>query len=113
MEMNKKALALLSVGHLVTDLNPGALPILLPFFKESLHLSYTMAGVILLFSNLTSSVIQPVFGYFSDKHPRGWILPLAPFACLPRNGGHWFHLCLFPSDLGRHGQWSWDCELSS
>ncbi|MBP1742894.1 MAG: hypothetical protein H6Q48_5187, partial [Deltaproteobacteria bacterium] len=35
MAMNKKALALLSIGHLVTDLNPGALPILLPFFKES------------------------------------------------------------------------------
>ena len=51
MAMNKKALALLSIGHLVTDLNPGALPILLPFFKESLHLSYTMAGGILLFGN--------------------------------------------------------------
>ena len=83
MAMNKKALALLSVGHLVTDLNPGALPILLPFFKESLHLSYTMAGGILLFGNLTSSVIQPIFGYFSDKRPRGWILPIAPLlACL-------------------------------
>jgi FSR family fosmidomycin resistance protein-like MFS transporter len=83
MAMNKKALALLSIGHLVTDLNPGALPILLPFFKESLHLSYTMAGGILLFGNLTSSVIQPIFGYFSDKHPRGWILPIAPLlACL-------------------------------
>jgi len=83
MKMNKKALALLSVGHLVTDLNQGVLPALLPFFKESLNLSYTMAGVILLFANITSSVIQPAFGYFSDKHPRGWILPLAPFlACL-------------------------------
>jgi len=82
MAMNKKALALLSIGHLVTDLNSGALPILLPFFKESLNLSYTMAGVIFLFGNLTSSVIQPAFGYFSDKHPRGWILPLAPvIAC--------------------------------
>jgi FSR family fosmidomycin resistance protein-like MFS transporter len=83
MAMNKRALALLSIGHLVTDLNPGALPILLPFFKESLHLSYTMAGGILLFGNLTSSVIQPIFGYFSDQHPRGWILPFAPLlACL-------------------------------
>jgi FSR family fosmidomycin resistance protein-like MFS transporter len=81
--MNKKALALLSFGHLVTDLNQGALPALLPFFKEALNLSYTMAGTILLFGNLTSSVIQPAFGYFSDRHPKGWLLPLAPFiACL-------------------------------
>ena len=81
--MNKKALALLSFGHLVTDLNQGALPALLPFFKEALNLSYTMAGTILLFGNLTSSVIQPAFGYLSDRHPKGWLLPLAPFiACL-------------------------------
>lgn len=81
--MNKKALALLSLGHLVTDLNQGALPALLPFFKEALNLSYTMAGTILLFGNLTSSVIQPAFGYLSDRHPKGWLLPLSPFiACL-------------------------------
>jgi FSR family fosmidomycin resistance protein-like MFS transporter len=83
MKMNKKALAVLSVAHFVTDINQGALPALLPFFKESMHLSYTMAGVILLFGNLTSSVIQPVFGYFSDKKPFGWFLALAPvIACL-------------------------------
>jgi FSR family fosmidomycin resistance protein-like MFS transporter len=83
MEPNKKALAILSAGHLVTDINQGALPALLPFFKEALNLSYTMAGTIVLFSNLTSSIIQPVFGHLSDRRPIGWFLPLAPFiACL-------------------------------
>ncbi len=81
--MNKKALAILSVGHLVTDINPGALPVLLPFFKEVLNLSYTMAGTILLFGNLTSSVIQPAFGFLSDRRPTKWFLPLTPLiACL-------------------------------
>ncbi|MGD0918207.1 MAG: MFS transporter [Thermodesulfobacteriota bacterium] len=83
MKMNKKALAILSAGHLVTDVNQGALPALLPFFKAALNLSYTTTGVILLFGNLTSSVIQPLFGYLSDRRPMGWFLPLAPFiACL-------------------------------
>ena len=83
MKINKKALAILSAGHLITDINQGALPVLLPFFKEALSLSYTMAGVILMFGNLTSSVIQPAFGYLSDKRPIGWLLPFAPFvACL-------------------------------
>lgn len=83
MEINKKALALLSAAHLVTDVNQGALPALLPFFKEALNLSYTTAGMILLFGNLTSSVIQPAFGFLSDRRPLGWFLPLAPFiACL-------------------------------
>ena len=66
MKINKKALALLSTAHFVTDLNQGALPALLPFFKEALNLSYTMAGTILLSANLTSSIIQPVFGHLSD-----------------------------------------------
>ena len=76
--MNWKALAILSIAHLVTDVNQGALPVLLPYFKETLHLSYTTAGVILLFSNITSSVIQPAFGYLSDRRPIGWFLPVAP-----------------------------------
>ncbi len=83
MKINKNALAVLSAGHLVTDVNQGALPALLPFFKAALNLSYTMSGTILLAANLTSSIIQPVFGHLSDKRPVGWLLPLAPFiACL-------------------------------
>ena len=83
MKINKKALAILCAAHLVTDANPGALPALLPFFKEAMNLSYTMAGVILLCSNLISSIIQPAFGYLSDRRPIKWLLPLAPFiACL-------------------------------
>jgi FSR family fosmidomycin resistance protein-like MFS transporter len=83
MKMNKKALAILSAGHLVTDINQGALPALLPIFKEALNLSYTTSGVILLSSNLTSSIIQPAFGHLSDRRPIGWFLPLSPLiACL-------------------------------
>ena len=83
MKMNKKALAVLSAGHLVTDVNQGALPALLPFFKAALNLSYTMSGTILLAANITSSIIQPVFGHLSDKRPVGWFIPLSPFvACL-------------------------------
>jgi FSR family fosmidomycin resistance protein-like MFS transporter len=82
-KLNKKALAILSVGHLFTDINQGCLPALLPFFKEAMNLSYTMSGVILLCANLTSSIVQPVFGYLSDRRPFGWFLPLSPLiACL-------------------------------
>jgi MFS transporter, FSR family, fosmidomycin resistance protein len=83
MKMNLKALVVLSAGHMVADFNQGALPALLPLFKEALHLSYTTAGIVLLFGNLTSSVIQPAFGYLSDRRPYGWVLPMSPFiACL-------------------------------
>jgi len=82
-KFNKKALAILSAGHLVTDVNQGALPALLPIFKEVLTLSYTTAGAVLLAANLTSSIVQPLFGHLSDRRPIGWFLPLAPLiACL-------------------------------
>ena len=83
MKTNKKALTILSAGHLVTDINQGALPALLSYFKEALNLSYTTSGVILLSANLTSSIIQPVFGHLSDRRPIKWFLPFSPLiACL-------------------------------
>jgi len=74
-KMNLKALLLLSMGHLITDINQGGLPVLLPFIKESLGLSYTAAGAIIMTSNLTSSTIQPLFGYLSDRWGASWLLP--------------------------------------
>jgi len=72
---NMRLLGLLSLGHMVIDINGGALPALLPFLKSSLSLSYTTSGVIILMSNITSSLVQPVFGYFADKTARRWLLP--------------------------------------
>ncbi len=74
--MDLKILFLLSLTHLITDINQGAVPALLPFMKESLGLSYTSAGIILLASNLTSSIIQPIFGFFSDLRPKVWLIPM-------------------------------------
>ncbi|UCD72405.1 MAG: MFS transporter [Syntrophobacterales bacterium] len=74
-KMDKKALSLLSLGHMVTDINQGAVPVLLPFIKEALHISYTKAGFILLLANMTSSIIQPAFGHLSDRYSQGWFLP--------------------------------------
>jgi FSR family fosmidomycin resistance protein-like MFS transporter len=77
--MNWKVLVLLIAGHFVTDINTGALPAFLPFIKESLDLSYTMTATIILVFNLTSSVIQPAFGYWSDRRSLRWLLPAGPF----------------------------------
>ena len=77
---NLKLLLVLSLGHLATDICQGALPIILPFLKVKLALSYATTGVIILASNLTSSVIQPLFGYLSDKKEKAFLLPLGCFA---------------------------------
>lgn len=78
--MNTKALALLGLGHMMVDLNTGALPALLPFLKTTLDLSYTMIGTLVLVASLSSSLIQPLFGYLSDRSARPWLLPFGVFA---------------------------------
>lgn len=73
--MRTKVLVLLSLGHLATDLAAGAWPVLLPILQASLHLSYSAAGVIALVFNVSSSVIQPLLGYWSDRVKSRWLLP--------------------------------------
>ncbi len=86
---NLKVLLLLSSGHMVVDLYQSALPAILPFIKDNLNLSYTLAGVVLIMANLTSSIIQPIFGLLSDKKEKAFLLPMgailagAGFSLLP------------------------------
>jgi MFS transporter, FSR family, fosmidomycin resistance protein len=74
---NARLIALLSVGHFVIDLNQGSLTAILPFLKNAHHLSYAAAGTIVLASSMTSSIIQPLFGYWADQAARRWMLPLS------------------------------------
>ncbi len=72
-----KALFLLAAAHLVIDLSSGALPVILPFFQKMLNLTYAQVGIIVLMQNLTSSVIQPIFGYITDKTLLPGLLPIS------------------------------------
>jgi FSR family fosmidomycin resistance protein-like MFS transporter len=68
-------MALLSSGHLATDFAGGALPALLPFLKDRFSLSYTAVGGVILASQASSSLIQPLFGLWSDRRGATWLLP--------------------------------------
>lgn len=72
-----RLLSLLALGHMVVDINQGSLAALLPFLKSALDLSYTATGTIVLMANITSSIVQPAFGYLADKTARRWLLPLS------------------------------------
>jgi FSR family fosmidomycin resistance protein-like MFS transporter len=74
-ELDKRAMAALSAGHCATDFANGALPALLPFFKDRFGLSYTLAAALVLASAASSSLIQPLFGAWSDRHGALWLLP--------------------------------------
>ena len=68
-------MAALSGGHLATDLAQGSLPALLPFLVDEFDLTYTMAAALVLAATFSSSVIQPVFGLWSDARGALWLLP--------------------------------------
>jgi len=73
-DMKYKQVAVLSIGHLVTDINQGALPALLPFFITQHDLSYTAAAGIVLALNMASTIIQPLFGHAADRFSKPWLL---------------------------------------
>src|SRR5438105_12596215 len=68
-------MAALSSGHLATDFANGALPALLPFFVDKFTLSYTLAAAVVLASAVSSSIVQPLFGLWSDRRGAIWLLP--------------------------------------
>jgi FSR family fosmidomycin resistance protein-like MFS transporter len=74
-ELDKRAMAALSAGHGATDFANGALPALLPFFVDRFSLSYTLAAALILASAASSSLIQPLFGAWSDRRGALWLLP--------------------------------------
>jgi MFS transporter, FSR family, fosmidomycin resistance protein len=92
--MNLKILLVLSFGHLATDIYQGSLPAILPFLKAKLSLSYTMAGIVLMAANFSSSILQPLFGYFSDRREKALLLPMG---CLTAGVG--LSLLAIPDDF--------------
>ena len=60
---------------MATDINQGALPAMLPFFIAAYDLSYTAAASIVFAVNMSSSVIQPLFGIAADRYAKPWFLP--------------------------------------
>ncbi len=74
-----KLIGLLALGHFVIDVTQGSLPAVLPFVRQMHALSYAQVAMIVLAGNITSSIIQPLFGYLSDQIARRWILPMSVF----------------------------------
>ena len=74
-EIDRRAIAALSAGHFATDFSNGALPALLPFLVVRFDLSYTQVGALMLVSALAASIVQPLFGIWSDRRGALWLLP--------------------------------------
>lgn len=76
--MNRKIIFLLCAGHLMTDISQGIVPALLPHFISEYHLTYSAAGFLILALTVSSSVVQPLFGYLADRRSLPWFVALGP-----------------------------------
>ncbi|SCB80677.1 MFS transporter, FSR family, fosmidomycin resistance protein [[Bacillus] enclensis] len=72
----------ISSGHFINDTLQAVVPAMFPIIEKSLQLSYTQIGWIAFSLNMTSSLLQPVFGYYADKKSRPYLLPLGMFSSL-------------------------------
>ncbi|MCO4052638.1 MAG: MFS transporter [Bosea sp.] len=62
-------LAALSVAHLLNDLIQSMIPAIYPLLKEAYQLDFTRIGLITLSFQVTSSLLQPLLGYLTDRRP--------------------------------------------
>ncbi len=76
--VDRRAMAVLSAGHLFTDVSQGSVPALLPFLIVKEHLSLASASALVLAATIASSVIQPLFGHLSDRRSLPWLMPAGP-----------------------------------
>ncbi len=65
----------LSMTHGLNDVMQSIVSAIYPLIKSNLNLSYGEIGIIALTYQISSSILQPVFGYIFDKRPIGWFLP--------------------------------------
>src|SRR6478672_3193276 len=65
----------LSGGHFAVDFASGSVPALIPFLTDRFDLGYALAALLLLAATVSSSLVQPLFGLWSDRRGAVWLIP--------------------------------------
>jgi MFS transporter, FSR family, fosmidomycin resistance protein len=93
----------LCASHMVNDTLQALLPSIYPLLKDSYGLTFTQIGLITFSFQLTASLLQPLVGRYTDRHPKpyslafGMATTLFGLACLSRAGS--YHLIVLSSIL--------------
>ena len=69
-----KVLLAISFCHLLNDTVQSLLPAIYPLLRNSFHLNFGQVGVIAFTSTFTASLLQPLVGLYSDRHPKPYFL---------------------------------------
>src|SRR3546814_3213835 len=59
----------LSVTHLLNDMIQSLIPAIYPIIKDAYHLDFVQVGLITLTFQISASLLQPVVGMYTDRHP--------------------------------------------
>jgi len=74
--MQPAVLGALGVAHLLNDMMQSLLIAMYPMLKGEFTLSFTQVGVISLAYQITASILQPLIGLFTDRHPQPFAVSL-------------------------------------
>jgi FSR family fosmidomycin resistance protein-like MFS transporter len=69
-------LAMLSFCHLLNDLIQSLLPAIYPLLKTNFALDFGQIGLITLTFQITASLLQPLVGIYTDRHPMPYSLSI-------------------------------------
>src|SRR4029079_18009694 len=85
--IDKRAMLALSGGHLAGDFASGSVPALIPFMTDRFDLGYALAAMLLLTATASSSLVQPLFGLWSDRRGALWLIPAGTMLAAVGVGG--------------------------
>jgi FSR family fosmidomycin resistance protein-like MFS transporter len=71
-----KVLGAISVAHLMNDMIQSILLAIYPMLKDSFSLSFAQIGLITLVYQLAASLLQPFIGFYTDRNPKPYSLPV-------------------------------------
>ncbi len=77
--MRRRVIGLLATAHLFDDVNQGVIPALIPFFIADRGFTIAAAAGLVFSSNISSSVLQPLFGLLADRRSAPWLVPAGLF----------------------------------
>jgi FSR family fosmidomycin resistance protein-like MFS transporter len=69
-------LLFISLSHGLNDLIQSLIPSIYPILKQDYALDFGQIGMITLAFYLTASILQPVVGFWTDKHPQPFSLAI-------------------------------------
>jgi len=69
-----KILIAISVCHLLNDTVQSLLPAIYPMLRNAFQLDFGQVGLIAFTATFTASLLQPLVGLYSDRHPKPYLL---------------------------------------